>query len=200
MIIKYFRKTELEAKFAPYNPRWISEFELTNLRNSIQKFGFVVPVVINTRTGRIVSGHQRVVAIEDPDFQIPAIEIDTDEDQEKLLNVALNRIRGKFDAEKLDKVFRFLAEKNADIGITGFGILGVMELRQLLGINKKQQAEFEQFPFHVPRKDVLKIREALTVAKAQKERMDEERQENGNSNACALTIIAKAVLTVPPKP
>ena len=49
--------------FAEYNPRKIKGNELEDLKRSIEKFGFVEPVIVNDHPERklvIVGGHQRV--------------------------------------------------------------------------------------------------------------------------------------------
>ena len=48
---------------APYNPRIslqpdMPEYE--KLKNSIEKFGMVEPIIWNKRTGNVVGGHQRL--------------------------------------------------------------------------------------------------------------------------------------------
>jgi len=48
---------------AEYNPRTLSNKKLEDIKDSITKFGFVDPVVINENPDRknvIVGGHQRV--------------------------------------------------------------------------------------------------------------------------------------------
>lgn len=44
---------------ADYNPRTITDEAKKKLRNSIETFGLVEPIIINTKNNRIVSGHQR---------------------------------------------------------------------------------------------------------------------------------------------
>ncbi len=196
MEIKYRDPKELEKMFAEYNPRRISEFELEKLKRSIKVFGFIVPVLINTKTNRVVSGHQRITAAIELNLkEVPTIEttIESEED-EKILNVAMNRIKGKFDAEKLDRLFRRLVEKHHETDITGFDSVDIMEMREVLYKDEKKAFDFEQFIFHVPKKDVSKVREALTAAKGMPEKMAEIKKENGNSNACAITILAQEYL------
>ena len=50
---------------APYNPRTISDQDKTRLRNSLQEFGLVDPIVINLKNNHIIGGHQRYEAILD---------------------------------------------------------------------------------------------------------------------------------------
>ena len=42
-----------------YNPRIMPENESTKLRNSLETFGLVDPIVINLKNNHIIGGHQR---------------------------------------------------------------------------------------------------------------------------------------------
>src|SRR4030095_14816175 len=106
---------------APYNPRKISDHDLEALRRSMKFFGVVEPVVVNRRTGRIVGGHQRVKAAEAQGIaELPVVHVDLDEAQEKQLTLALNRISGEFDLDKLADVLKDLQAVGADLDLTGF--------------------------------------------------------------------------------
>lgn len=93
---------------APYNPRIDVEQgtpEYEKLRASIEEFGLVQPVIWNKRTGRVVGGHQRLAVLKDLGWEkVPCEVVDLDETDEKVLNVALNRIKGDWDVEKLKEV------------------------------------------------------------------------------------------------
>lgn len=45
---------------ADYNPREISDRAVSGLKGSIEEFGDISGITFNTRTGNLVSGHQRV--------------------------------------------------------------------------------------------------------------------------------------------
>lgn len=112
---------ELRRMAAPYNPRTISDHDLVALGRSMKTFGVVEPVVVNKRTGRIVGGHQRVKAAEAQGIEsLPVVHVDLDEPQEKQLNLALNRISGEFDVEKLADILKELEAEGADLDLTGF--------------------------------------------------------------------------------
>ena len=112
---------ELRKMVAPYNPRTISDHDLVALGRSMTAFGVVEPVVVNKRTGRIVGGHQRVKAAEANGIdQLPVVYVDLDESQEKQLNLALNRISGEFDTDKLAELLKELESQGADLDLTGF--------------------------------------------------------------------------------
>ena len=96
---------ELAGNAAPYNPRTISDHDLNSLCNSMKVFGVVEPVVVNKRSGNIVGGHQRVKAAEAEGIkELPVVYVDLDDPSEKQLNLALNRISGEFDVDKLAEV------------------------------------------------------------------------------------------------
>lgn len=182
---------ELLKLAAPYNPRHITEEELGKLEQSIKRFGLVVPVVLNLRTNRLVSGHQRVRIAAKLGLEVPTLEVDLPENEEKLLNVAMNRIRGKFDAEKLSTIFSELVAAEADIEITGFDALEVAEINAMLGMATKDTPTFPQLIFRVSRKDAAVVKEALRAAK-KAGAFDEA--ENQNSNGNALMRIAEQFL------
>lgn len=108
---------------AYYNPRvrlepGDEEYEL--LKGSIQTFGYVIPIVWNERTGRVVGGHQRLSILEAEGVQrVEVSVVDLDEEQEKQLNIALNKIEGEWD----NGMLRDLLNELDEIGVaeaTGF--------------------------------------------------------------------------------
>lgn len=120
---------ELAGKAAPYNPRKISDHDLEALRRSLRYFGTVEPIVVNQRTGNIVGGHQRVRAAEAEGIEtLPVVHVDLDEPSEKQLNIALNRISGEFDTDKLAAVLADLQAAGADLELTGFSDVELDEL------------------------------------------------------------------------
>lgn len=111
-----------DIKPAPYNPRIQlkpGDPEYESLKKSLKRFGTAVPLVINERTGYLVSGHQRLTALKDMGAQeAEVVLIDADPKQEKLLNIALNKIEGDWDYEKLEELFQDIGTD--DIEYTGF--------------------------------------------------------------------------------
>lgn len=89
---------------ADYNPRKMTEQEERDLRDSIEEFGRVIPVVVNIgkRANVLIGGHQRT-SIYDKDAEIevmvPSRELTKEE--EKKLNLRLNKNTGSWDYEKL---------------------------------------------------------------------------------------------------
>lgn len=92
-----------QIKRAEYNPRIIDEESLKKLTKDIREHGLVTPLVWNKRTGVLVSGHQRLVAMDKihrkKDYEVPVAVIDVDEKEEKQLNVQMNNpsLQGSWD-------------------------------------------------------------------------------------------------------
>ena len=120
---------DLAAMASPYNPRKISDHDLAALQRSLRFFGTVEPIVVNRRSGHIVGGHQRVRAAEAEGIEaLPVVYVDLDDSSEKQLNLALNRISGEWDLEKLAAVLGDLERAGADLGLTGFTDAEIEEL------------------------------------------------------------------------
>lgn len=107
---------------ADYNPRValtpdMPEFE--RLKNSIETFGNVEPIVWNERTGHIVGGHQRLAVMQHLGYTSAEVSmVDLDEREEKLLNVALNKIKGQWDYSRLEEIFQ--EHELEEAKVTGF--------------------------------------------------------------------------------
>ena len=95
--------------FAEYNPRQLTKEQFKYLKESIDRFGFVDPIIINKNKDRkniIIGGHQRCkVAKEMGIKEIPCLELDLDYDKERELNVRLNKNTGDWDFDLLANHF-----------------------------------------------------------------------------------------------
>jgi len=94
---------------ADYNPRKISDKDFEQLKKSLETFECVEPIVVNKHHDRddiIVGGHQRLKAMESLGWkEVPTIEVNLNLEQEKELNVRLNKNTGEFDFELLAEHF-----------------------------------------------------------------------------------------------
>lgn len=115
------RKKISDLNRAAYNPRIElipGDPEYENLRRSIATYGLLIPVIWNKRTGNVVGGHQRLTVLENEgETEVDVSVVDLDPTQERQLNVALNKIEGGWDEEKLAVL---LAELGDDATLTGF--------------------------------------------------------------------------------
>lgn len=107
---------------AAYNPRvdlQPEDEEYQAIERSLKRHGLVQPVVWNCRTNTVVSGHQRLTVLEaQGEIEVTVSVVDLDDIQEKELNVALNKITGEWDDDKLSVILNELGEEAADTGFT----------------------------------------------------------------------------------
>lgn len=109
---------------ADYNPRKDlkpGDPEYEKLKRSIEQFGYVEPVIWNKTTGRVVGGHQRLKVLLDMGItEVECVVIEMDEEKEKALNLALNKISGDWDKDKLALLIADLQGTDFDVSLTGF--------------------------------------------------------------------------------
>jgi DNA modification methylase len=104
MKIEYVPISDLQ--FAEYNPRSATKKEAAELKKSLERFGFVEPVVVNSdpkRKNVIIGGHFRVRTAKDlglKEVPVHYIKI-ADEKKERELNLRLNKNLGHWNAELL---------------------------------------------------------------------------------------------------
>lgn len=112
-----------KLKAADYNPRrdlQPEDAEYQKLRRSIEEFGYIEPIIWNERTGRVVGGHQRLkVLLEQGAQEIECVVVDLPDKDEKILNVLLNKVKGRWDIGKLADLLQQLDEAGA-MEVTGF--------------------------------------------------------------------------------
>jgi DNA modification methylase len=117
---------------AAYNPRkdlQPGDPEFEKLKRSMQEFGYVEPIVWNKRTGNIVGGHQRLKVLLDLGMQeVDCVVVDLDEQREKALNLALNKIQGDWDYLKLKDLLQELDTGEFDLELTGFDMDEIEDL------------------------------------------------------------------------
>jgi len=109
---------------ADYNPRKDlkpGDAEYEKLKRSIEQFGYVEPVIWNRLTGRVVGGHQRLKVLMDMGMsEVDCVVVELPEEKEKALNIALNKISGEWDKDKLALLITDLQGADFDVSLTGF--------------------------------------------------------------------------------
>ncbi|HCO21195.1 MAG TPA: DNA methylase [Flavobacteriaceae bacterium] len=100
-----------------YNPRTISDEARKALKKNIKENGLLGGIVVNERTGNIVSGHQRISIADEVnkfnpetkenDYSIKVEVINVDDKKEKELNIFMNSrsTQGEYDYKKLAQIF-----------------------------------------------------------------------------------------------
>ncbi len=109
---------------ADYNPRKDlkpGDPEYEKLRRSLEEFGYVEPVIWNKTTSHVVGGHQRLKVLLDMGVtEVDCVVVEMDAEKEKALNVALNKISGDWDKDKLALLIADLQGADFDVSLTGF--------------------------------------------------------------------------------
>ena len=131
MEIQTFKIEQLNP--AVYNPRKAlkpGDPEFEKLQRSIENFGFVELIVINKQTGNtVISGHQRLSVVKHLNWsEVECVVVDIDKDKEKALNIALNKVSGAWDNDKLLSLITDLKESAFDVSLTGFDAAEIEDL------------------------------------------------------------------------
>ena len=108
-MMKIVNKKTRELNPAEYNPRQLTEKQYENLKESITRYGFVDPIVVNKNKERkniIVGGHQRhAIAKMMGMSTVPCVEVNLSLEDEQELNIRLNKNVGEWDWEMLANNF-----------------------------------------------------------------------------------------------
>lgn len=123
-----------DLKPAAYNPRKAltpEDAEYQKIKRSIETFGYIDPIIIN-KDGTIIGGHQRYTVLSDLGYtEVEVNVLDLSKEDEKALNVALNKISGEWDNLKLKELLVELDLGDYDISLTGFDNQDLDELIEL---------------------------------------------------------------------
>lgn len=112
-----------DIKPSDYNPRKQLKPEdpqYQKLAASLKEFGYVEPIIWNQGTGNLVGGHQRLtILMNSGQTQADVVVVNLSLHDEKILNVLLNRAKGRWDNDKLADLLNELNEAGA-VELTGF--------------------------------------------------------------------------------
>lgn len=134
MTTKHFNFDQINR--AKWNPRVDlkpSDPEYQAIHGSLKKYGFLGGGVVNVRKGKntLIGGHQRVTIMQDmgqtgADFATVSL----NDQEEKKLNLILNRVTGRWSAPDLTALLRELQAEQIDLA--GLGFHNPAELNALL--------------------------------------------------------------------
>lgn len=135
------------SKLVPYvnNARTHSPEQIMKLRSSLREFGFINPVIIDSKFN-IIAGHGRVMAAKEEKMEeVPCVLVDhLSEAQKKAYIIADNKMAldAGWDEDLLRIEIEELEGLDFDLGLTGFD---ESELADLFGDNKTDGVEDDNF-------------------------------------------------------
>ena len=150
-----------ELKPAEYNPRIMPPEEQNKLENNLKTFGLVDPIIIDlTDNNTVIGGHQRLEVLKNindeqelhllkmGDIGLVFKELDfkiKDKNDQKALNLSLNKIQGDWDYGKLDDLLMELSEENYNLELTGFDdeeiVFSDFDLDEILTFESEEDEE-----------------------------------------------------------
>lgn len=161
-----------ELKPSLYNPRKWSEEATTQLKESIQRFGLVDAILVNSAPERkniVIGGHFRLKVAKDLGYsEVPVTYVNIpDEAREKELNIRLNKNLGDWDYELLVQFDQSLLQ---DVGFTS------EELDDIFNVDLDEPEQFN-LEKELEKLDIAKI----TVQKGDVYRLGDSRLMCGDS-------------------
>lgn len=132
---------------AAYNPRKklkAGDKEYEKIKNSIQEFGYVEPIIVNYDM-TVIGGHQRLTVLKDMGYtevQCVVVHIE-DEHKVKALNVALNKITGAWNEQLLADLLVDLQSVDFNTDLTGFEAPEIEQLFSKVHNKAIQEDDFD---------------------------------------------------------
>lgn len=172
------KKIKIEnLNIAEYNPRVdLKETDevYQKIKASIEEFGYVEPIIVNIKNNTIIGGHQRLKVLKDLGYdEVECVLLDLDTKSEKRLNLALNKITGIWDTEKLNELFNELDLTEDELLATGFDELEIENL------NTDFISDLLDDDFIDSSKQLDKFSITFNIDKNYKDKFDSYIKENG---------------------
>lgn len=182
---------------ADYNPRKAlkpSDPEFKNIERSLREFGYCDPIIIN-RDGTIIGGHQRATVLKTLGYtEADVIVLDVSKADEKALNIALNKIGGEWDMQKLRDALGDLTLSTLDINSTGYSDdeLAVV-LGDALVEQEREAATIDRMNFTFSLEQFADLEQALKImgAKYKPDQMETFGNTNTNKTGNRIYMVVK---------
>lgn len=132
---------------AAYNPRKklkSGDKEYEKIKNSIQEFGYVEPIIVNYDM-TVIGGHQRLTVLMDLGYkEAPCVVLHIeDETKVKALNIALNKITGAWNEQLLADLLVDLQAVDFNTDLTGFEAPEIEQLFSKVHNKKITEDDFD---------------------------------------------------------
>ena len=137
-----------KLKPATYNPRQITKKQYNDLKESIVSFGLVDPIIVN-KDMTVIGGHQRLKVCKELTFRdIDCVVLDISKQEERELNIRLNKNTGDWDFDLL-----------SNFDIKELKEWGFKEIELGLNIDKIEQEEEDTATITIKEDDLIKAQE-----------------------------------------
>lgn len=114
-IPKFTTECLLNLKDDESNPNVMTKEQIRSVANSIKKYGFLIPIIVN-KDNIIIDGHQRKKAAEILDLEeVPIIRLDVDQIDGKILKQILNKLKGQHNPDLDLEEFKSIFESQGDL-------------------------------------------------------------------------------------
>lgn len=132
---------------ATYNPRKKlkpGDKEYEKIKNSIQEFGYVEPIIVNYDM-TVIGGHQRLTVLKDLGYtEVDCVVLHIeDENKVKALNIALNKITGAWNEQLLADLLVDLQAVDFNTDLTGFEAPEIEQLFSKVHNKKIKEDDFD---------------------------------------------------------
>lgn len=183
-----------DLKPADYNPRKKLEPgdpEYEKIARSIEEFGYCDPIIIN-RDGTIIGGHQRASVLKSLGYTYAdCIVVDLGKQDEKALNIALNKIGGQWDMSLLRDALQDLTLSPVDVNATGYSddelsvILGDVMLEK-----QHEESPIDRMTFTFSLEQYADLQQALQIigAKYKPDQMETFGNTNKTGNRIYMVV------------
>ena len=177
-----------KLKPATYNPRQISTKQYNDLKKSIERFGLVDPIIVN-KDMTIIGGHQRYKICKAlKHTEIDCVVLDLSKEEERELNIRLNKNTGDFDMDILANEFDI--DELTDWGFKHIDLdLNIDKLDDVFSLDDSEKKPIQNITFVLADRQVDYIKNKLNDIKKIEEFNYIETFGNKNSNGNALYLL-----------
>ena len=165
--------------------------EFQNIQRSLKEFGYVDPIIIN-KDGTIIGGHQRASVLKSLGYtEADCIVVDLGKQDEKALNIALNKIGGQWDMSLLRDALQDLTLSSVDVNATGYSddelsvILGDVMLEK-----QHEESPIDRMTFTFSLEQYADLQQALQIigAKYKPDQMETFGNTNKTGNRIYMVV------------
>jgi ParB/RepB/Spo0J family partition protein len=128
------------------NPNKMTKEQIQSVANSIKKFGFLVPIIVN-KDNVIIDGHQRLKAADLLGIEeVPVVKLDVDKIDAKLLKQIMNKLKGTHDFDLDLEEYKAILEAQGNLdSLKELVSMGDYEISDIIdSIEKKSYIDKDQ--------------------------------------------------------